>query len=102
MDRHEEILHLLTTEILQASEALTQGDLLEDELPSASDLARKLNLKLEMVKKKLRILKGEGLIHPISFSPKRYRIDRYGVNHLSPEHPLYAVIFAETTSDYVQ
>jgi predicted transcriptional regulator len=100
MDAQKEqmLIARMLSEIRSATEAMAHQDmpeeLLLDTLPSAAELARLLDLRLEWVKKKLRILKHEGLIHAVTISPKRYRFDRYQFEHLvesvegSDEHPL--------------
>lgn len=92
LERDRALLNSILTEIIQATEAWSDGSLLEDELPTAAGLARKLNLRLDNVKKKLRLLKDEGLIRAISVSPKRYRFDRYTFKHLDEDSPLYELL----------
>ncbi len=95
MDKDVELTCRIACEILRATDAWTAGDKLEDELPSATELARQLDVKLEKLKKKLRLLRQENLIRSVSVSPKRYRFDRYALREMPPDHPLYALLFGE-------
>ena len=72
---------------------------MEEDLPTAADLARKLNYRLEAVKKKLRLLKEEGLIQPVSMTPKRYRFNRWALKSLDEGH-LFHELFCEPESPY--
>ena len=97
----EEMLGLIAFEIAVVTaqvEAATES-LMPDALPCARDLARKLGLRLETVKKKLRLLKAGELIHPVSVSPKRYRFNHYALRELPPESDFYR-LFCETESPY--
>lgn len=89
----------LAGEIRTVTDRLNIGDCLEDDLPTAADLARRLNYRLETVKKKLRILKEEGLIQPVSLTPKRYRFNYWALKSLDEGHILYS-LFCEPESPY--
>lgn len=95
----EELYTRLVGEILKATEQVSAGDCLEDDLPTAAALARTLNYRLETVKKKLRVLKEQGLIHPISMTPKRYRFNRWALKSLDDSHILHS-LFCEPESPY--
>jgi hypothetical protein len=97
-----EIFTQLAREILAATEAYQTGDLLEEGLPSAADLARKLNYRLETVKKKLRVLKEHHLIQPISITPKRYRFNRWALRDLEPDTLLYELFCEQDSPAYIQ
>lgn len=94
-----EIFTRVVGEILSASERFQTGELLEEGLPTAADLARLFNYRLETVKKKLRVLKDHHLIHPISMTPKRYRFNRWALNDL-PEDELLYELFCDPESEY--
>lgn len=94
-----ELFSKLAGEILSASERFQAGELMEEGLPTAADLARLLNYRLETVKKKLRVLKENHLIHPISMTPKRYRFNRWALNDLQEGELLYT-LFCEPESEY--
>jgi hypothetical protein len=95
----EELFTRLVEEIRQATERVSAGDCLEDDLPTAAALARKFNYRLETVKKKLRVLKEEGLIQPVTVTPKRYRFNRWALKDLDDAHPLHT-LFCEPDSPY--
>lgn len=94
-----EIFSRLAEEILATTERFQSETLLEDELPTAADLARKLNYRLETVKKKLRVLKEAGLIQPVSMTPKRYRFNRWALRELETGDILFE-LFCEPESPY--
>ncbi len=94
-----EIFTRLAGEILAGTERYQSGELLEDDLPTAADLARLFNYRLETVKKKLRVLKDHALIQPISMTPKRYRFNRWALNDLEAGSLLFE-LFCEPDSDY--
>ncbi len=101
-----EIFTQLAREILAGTEAChaenMAGNLLEDSLPSAADLARKLNYRLETVKKKLRVLKENHLIQPISMTPKRYRFNRWALRDLEPDSLLYELFCDPDSPAYIE
>lgn len=82
------LYYQIAATILEATNAFDAEQALEENLPSAAELARLFNARLERVKKDLRQLKQDGLIHAMSVSPKRYRFDRYVLKHLDEDHPL--------------
>ncbi|MEB3287320.1 MAG: hypothetical protein VKJ04_07440 [Vampirovibrionales bacterium] len=79
------------------SDSLSRNLALES-LPTAIDIAKQLRLDADLVKKKLKILKQEGLVQATSFSPKRYRFDRYHLAHLDEESVLYPLFCGESPS----
>jgi transcription initiation factor IIE alpha subunit len=99
MPTDEELFSRLSSLILEATERYNAGECLEDDLPTAADMARKLNYRLETVKKKLRILKEQGLIQSVSVTPRRYRFNYWALKSLDPAHLLYA-LFCEPESPY--
>jgi hypothetical protein len=99
MPSENELFSQLARAILEATERFCSGDCLEDEMPTASELARRYNYRLETVKKKLRVLKEQGLIQPISMTPKRYRFNQWALKSLDEDHPFHA-LFCEPESPY--
>jgi DNA-binding transcriptional MocR family regulator len=97
--KDEELFSRLAREILSATERFQEDGQFEESLPSSADLSRTLNIKLETVKKKLRVLKDQGLIHPVSVSPKRYRFDTWALRELDEAHPFFT-LFCEPESPY--
>jgi hypothetical protein len=95
----EEIFTRLVSEILEATERFSAGETLEEDLPTAAGLARQFNYRLETVKKKLRILKEQGLVHSVSVTPKRYRFNRWALKSLDESHSFHA-LFCEPASPY--
>jgi hypothetical protein len=84
-----EIFSKLAGEILAGTELYQADATFEEVLPTAADLARKLNYRLETVKKKLRVLKDHHLIQSVSMTPKRYRFNRWALNDLEADSPLF-------------
>lgn len=92
MEKDMELTCRIAGEILRATDEWSSGDKLEECLPTAAELARQFDVKLEKLKKKLRILRQENLIQSVSASPKRYRFDRYALREMAEEHPLYEAL----------
>lgn len=95
---HEELLFQLAQFILDATLALENDAILPEELPGSSDIARQLGLDTELVKKKLKILKHEGLVQTLTYSPKRYRFDHYQLKRLPEDSELYPLFCAPDAS----
>ena len=95
----EELLGLIALEIAGITAQVDAGILMAEALPSAIGLARKLNIRPETIKKKLRLLKAGELIQPVSLSPKRYRFNRYALRELPVENDFYR-LFCEVESRY--
>ncbi len=102
MPSEQELFGQLAKAILEATERLHAGDCLEDEMPTAADLARQYNYRLETVKKKLRVLKEQGLIQPISMTPKRYRFNQWSLKTLEEDSPLYALVCESDSPYYIE
>jgi hypothetical protein len=67
-----------------------RGDLGHNTLPTAPSLAKDLGLEVDVVKKRLQVLRQTGLVQMLEDTPKRYRIDLYAlkkrtVGYLPPE-----------------
>lgn len=99
MPTEEEVFIALIREIAQATERLNQDEGVQEDLPTSAELARKLNYRLETVKKKLRILKAYGLVKAVSISPKRYRFDSWALHELEPDSVLFR-LFCEPDSPH--
>ncbi len=95
----EELIGLLVTDILAATRQWETEHIERDELPTAAELARKHKLRLEKVKKKLRLLKEVRLIEAVTINPKRYRFDWYALHALDEDHLLYP-LFCDPESPY--
>ncbi len=89
MDKEQELLCRIAYEILQTTDQVVSEGLSEEHLLSAPELAKRLSMKLDKLKRKLKSLKQDNLIRPISLSPKRYRFDRYTLERLPEEHFLF-------------
>jgi len=89
---YQELLSQLVQEIQTASDRHSDGECREDELPTAAELARKLNYRLEAVKKKLRILKDAEVIQSVGMTPKRYRFNAWALKSMDDSHPFYELL----------
>jgi hypothetical protein len=99
MPDENELFGRLAVAIFEATERFCLGDCLEEEMPTAADLARQYHYRLETVKKKLRVLKEQALIQPISMTPKRYRFNQWALRSLDADHPFHA-LFCEPESPF--
>ena len=95
----EKLLGEIGLEIAGMTARVEAGNILDEALPSANDKARKLGLKLDTIKKKLRVLKAAELVQAVSYSPKRYRFNRYILRDMTEESEFYA-LFCESESPY--
>ncbi len=102
-DRDCQMIHQLVVGVLELSGYCDwrQGPAVvpeEECLPTAPDLARHLNLKLDKMKKKLKWLLQTGLLEAVSYTPKRYRLDMYHMSRLAHQ-PSISFLF-EPDSPY--
>lgn len=102
MVKDEELIGRLASEILDATEVFNTGPQFEEALPTAADLARKLNLRLETVKKKLRLLKEADLIQPTSMQPKRYRFNFWTLRSMEENDPFYTLFCDPESPFYIE
>lgn len=59
---------------------------------TAVELAKKVDLKLEIVKKKLRILQEKGIVRSIGVSPKFWIFDDYNFQRIAEDDPVYMLL----------
>ncbi|MEI8388906.1 MAG: hypothetical protein WCG23_03365 [bacterium] len=59
---------------------------------TALELARKINLKIDIVKKKLNILKEKGIVRSSGVSPKYWLFDDYGFQKIEEDDPVYILL----------
>lgn len=67
---------------------------------TALEIARRQGIKLDIVKKKLKILKEAGLVRTIDLNPKRWKFDEYNFNQMDIEDPIYFLITRYDDDDY--
>lgn len=79
---HEDLLKSLLEHIREETERVQTEELPEDELPTSAGMARKLDERQENVKKKLKLLKEQDLIHVLGVTPKHYRFNPWGLKAL--------------------
>lgn len=67
---------------------------------TAIELSRKLNIKIDVVKKKLRILNEKGLIRCIGVNPKFWLFDNYNFLRIDEEDPIYLLLCSFDDVDF--
>ncbi len=98
---HDDIISELAHSILTATQQFNDGQYFEEDMPTAADMARKMRLKTDYVKKKLRLLASANLIEAISASPKRYRFNAYALRFLEEDDPLHLLFCREGSPHYI-
>ena len=91
---HEDLLRSLLDHIREETERVRGEELTEDELPTSAGMARKLEERQENVKKKLKLLKDEDLVHSLGVTPKHYRFNPWGLKALErdEDNPLHFLV----------
>lgn len=69
---------------------------------STIELAKKLGLKVEVVKKKLKILFDAGIIRSIGINPKLWKFDDYTFQRMDIEDPYYKLLSDFSDVDFDQ
>ena len=69
---------------------------------STVELAKKLKIKPEIVKKKLKILFDAGLIRSIGINPKLWKFDDYSFQRMNTEDPYYKLLSDFSDVDFDQ
>lgn len=59
---------------------------------TAVELARRINLKIDIVKKKLNILQEKGIVRATGVSPKYWLFDDYGFQRVEEDDPVYMLL----------
>jgi hypothetical protein len=69
---------------------------------TAVELARKLNLKIDIVRKKLKILQEKGLIRSIGINPKYWEFNDYNFQRMDENDPVYTLLCCFDDIDFSQ
>ena len=56
------------------------------------ELSRKYDIKIDIVKKKLKILQEKGIVRSIGVSPKFWRFDEYNFQKMNEDDPVYKLL----------
>jgi hypothetical protein len=56
------------------------------------ELARKLNFKIDVVRKKLKILASKGIIRSTGINPKCWKFDEYNFYRMDENDPVYKML----------
>lgn len=59
---------------------------------TAIELAKKCNLKLDIVKKKLKILQDAGIVRVIGINPKLWLFDDYNFQRMDENDPIFMLL----------
>ncbi|MDD3150454.1 MAG: hypothetical protein PHV68_06430 [Candidatus Gastranaerophilales bacterium] len=59
---------------------------------TAVELAKRLNLKPDIVKKKLKILQEKGIVRSIGINPKYWQFDNYNFQRMDEEDEVYKML----------
>lgn len=59
---------------------------------TAIEISRKLNVKTDLVKKKLKILFDKGLVRCIGMNPKFWMFDDYNFQKIDENDPVYCLL----------
>jgi hypothetical protein len=69
---------------------------------TAIELARRANLKVDIVKKKLKILQEKGIVRSTGISPKYWLFDDYRFQRMDEEDPVYLLLCNFDDVDFCQ
>ena len=67
---------------------------------TAVELAKLVGLPLEIVKKKLNILKEEGIVRVIGINPKYWKFDNYTFQRLDEDNEVYKLLCSFDDVDF--
>lgn len=69
---------------------------------TAIELSKKFNIKVDLVKKKLKILQEKGIVRSIGVSPKFWMFDDYNFQRMPEDDPIYALLCNFDDVDFCQ
>ena len=67
---------------------------------TAVELSRKLNIKIDDVKKNLKILYDKGIIRVIGINPKLWKFDDYSFQRMDEDDPVYHLLCSFDDVDF--
>ena len=67
---------------------------------SAVELSKQLNMDIEIVKKKLRILHEHNIVRVIGINPKLWKFDEYNFQRMDEEDPVYMLLCSFDDVDF--
>ncbi|HSA07654.1 MAG TPA: hypothetical protein P5556_10810 [Candidatus Gastranaerophilales bacterium] len=88
MDIKDKILQIILFELLFSNPQKREYS----EGVTAVELSRKYKLKIEQVKKNLKILQGKGLVRETGISPKFWIFDEYNFERISEDDPIQRLL----------
>lgn len=94
----EEITRVVALELMYNNPQKWQSP----EGPTALEIARRHNLKLDIVKKNLNILLKLGIVQSVSINPKRWKFNEYNFNRMDNDDPMYQLILRYDDDDYIK
>lgn len=94
----DEILRLVALELMYNNPQKWQSS----EGPTAQEIAKRYNLKVDVVKKKLRHLQELGIARYKDVSPKRWEFDVFNFNRMHEDDPISQLINRYDDDDYLK
>ena len=67
---------------------------------TAVELARILDMNIEIITKKLKILQGTGIVRSIGINPKFWKFDEYYFQRMDEEDPIYRTLTSFDEVDF--
>lgn len=72
----------------------------DPEGPTAPEIAKRLNLKTDIIKKKLKILLDAEIVRVMGMRPKRWQFDEYKFESMHHDEPLFQLISRYDDDDF--
>ncbi len=79
---------------------LTPEKCSSDEGISAVELSKSLNIGLDIVKKKLKILYDHNIVRVIGINPKLWKFDEYSFQRMDEDDPVYRLLCSFDDVDF--
>ncbi len=67
---------------------------------TAVELSKQLNMDIEIVKKKLRILMEHNIVRVIGINPKLWKFDEYNFQRMNEDDPVYMLLCSFDDVDF--
>ena len=79
---------------------LTPEKCASDDGITAVELSKVLNINLDIVKKKLKILYDHNIVRAIGINPKLWKFDEYSFQRMDEDDPVYQLLCAFDNVDF--
>jgi hypothetical protein len=94
----DEILRTVALELMYKNPQKWQSP----EGPTASEISKRHNIKLDIVKKKLNLLTQLGLVRSLAINPKRWVFNEYNFDRMDTDDPVYLLLVRYDEDDYIK